>query len=141
MTIPTYEASMLLTSSLWANKPSFRLMPLTEECLFVEGIYDTESKVLVMISKVQKDTFHMVPKLDDNGDVLVSKAPRANGSRYKEERRQLETFQEYYITEKNEIDEFIKMVAVNSDKYDYSQYLNKSNIIVEQKPEIILPNQ
>lgn len=133
--------NMLLTSSIWNSKPSFRLMPMTEDCLFVEGIYDTDSKVLVMISQVKKDSFHMVPKIDDNGDAMLTKTPRANGSRYKEERRQLETFQEYYITEKSEIDSFINMVAMNADKYDYKQYLDKSNVIIEQKPEIILPNQ
>lgn len=141
MTNQPYEANMLLTSSIWNNKPSFRLMPVTQSCLFTEGIYDIDSKVLVMISNVKKDTFHMVPKIDDNGDPMMTKAPRANGSRYKEERRQLETFQEYYITEKKEIDAFIKMVAINAGDFDFSQYLDKSNVIIEQKPEIILPNQ
>ena len=51
------EASMLLITSSWADKPTFKLMPIAESSLFVEGIYDTDSKVLVLITKIKKDSF------------------------------------------------------------------------------------
>jgi hypothetical protein len=134
------EASMLLITSVWAEKPTFKLMPIVNSSLFVEGIYDTESKVLVLITTVKKDSFHMVPKLSEDGDPTKTKTPRMNGKNYKEERKQLETFQEYYITEKAEIEEFIKMIAINADSFDFKQYTDKSNLIIEtEKPKIIMP--
>ena len=135
----TNQASTLLITSMWADKPTFRLMPVTKDSLYVECIYDTESKVLVVITNVKKDSFHMVPKMNAEGDPTKSKGTRANGKNYQEERRQLETFQEYYITEKEEIKEFIKLVALNADTFDYNKYLDKSNIITEvEAPKIIL---
>lgn len=132
------EASMLLITSSWADKPTFKLMPIVESSLFVEGIYDTDSKVLVLITKIKKDSFHMVPKLSEDGDPTKTKTPRMNGKNYREERKQLETFQEYYITEKAEIENFIKMIAINAGNYDYSVYLNKSNVIVEPEKKKII---
>ena len=134
------EATMLLITGTWDSKPAFKLMPV-KTGLFVEGIYDPDSKVLVMITTVKKDSFHMVPHLSVDGDpTKASKGPRPNGKTYQEERRQLETFQEYYISEKAEIEQFIKMVAINHESYDYKKYLDKSNVIQEiKKPELILP--
>lgn len=67
----------------------------------------------------------MVAKLTDSGDpeyLKISKRP--NGKDYKEERRTLETFYEYYIEEKAEIAEFITLTAVNSATFDTKVYLD-----------------
>ncbi|NDC95675.1 hypothetical protein EB077_10260 [bacterium] len=66
----------------------------------------------------------MITKLDSNGDPEKRKTPGRNGNPYKEERRALETYQEYYIEEKSEIEDFIKHFASNADSYDYAVYLN-----------------
>lgn len=140
MTQVSSEASMLLITSTWADKPTFKLMPITSSSLFVEGIYDIDSKVLVMITTVKKDSFHMVPHLNIDGDpTKASKGPRPNGKTYQEERRQLETFQEYYITEKKEIEEFIALVAKNHKDFDYSKYTTTKSSVIEEvaKPSLI----
>lgn len=138
MTTGSPEATMLLITSTWANKPTFKLMPITHS-LFVEGIYDVDSKVLVMITTVKKDSFHMVPRINDEGDTMLTKVKRTNGSPYKEERRQLETFQEYYITDKTEIEQFIKMVAINAETYNFKPFMEVNNVIQEvKKPSIIM---
>lgn len=138
MTPNSPEATMLLITSTWDSKPAFKLMPV-KLGLFVEGIYDPMSKVLVMITTVKKDSFHMVPKIDEVGDPMKTKTPRPGNKQYKEERRQLETFQEYYITEKAEIEQFIKMVAINHETFDYMKFLDLSNVIIPvEKPSLIL---
>lgn len=115
--------SMLLVSSDWSSIKSFRLMPIANDCPFVEGIFDPTSKTLVMMSKDEKEMFHMMPKLDDNGDPVKAKMRRPNGRDYREERKTLRTFQEHYITEKKEIEDLISTIAVNAESFNYKQYL------------------
>jgi len=141
------EKTMLLVSSLWGQEKSFRLMPLTKDAPYSEGIYDPQSRVLVMMSSFTKETLHMIPARDENGDVAKTKTPRPgpdgkpNGKTYKEKQITLKTFTEFYVTEKEEISGLINMIAVNSDTFDYKKYLEPSPIIVPETPklEIIKP--
>lgn len=48
MSETTANKSMLLFTSDWAGTKSFRLMPIQENCPFIEGLYDPTQKVLVM---------------------------------------------------------------------------------------------
>jgi len=66
----------------------------------------------------------MMPNLDANGDPEFRKVTAKDGVPVKQERRVIETYQEYYLEEASEITEFIKMFAVNADTFDYAQYLN-----------------
>lgn len=132
------KPTMKLITAPWNDQRSFRLMPVSLDCPFSEGIYDPDGKVLVMMSVVKKQSYHMLPKLDDNGDPIRAKTERMNRKVYKEERKALETFNETYITEKNEIIELIKDLAINADTYDYTQYLTDKKVIVpEKKIELI----
>ena len=78
----------------------------------------------------------MVQRLDDDGNPI----PTVKGGKVaKQERKLLETFTEYYITEKVEIKEAIKDHAVNADTFALDQYLNASPLIAEvEKPKIEL---
>jgi hypothetical protein len=67
----------------------------------------------------------MLPKLDDNGDPAPLKAPRKNGRTVKEERRTIETFQEFYIDNADAMIAIIDIFAVNKDKFDYREYIKK----------------
>lgn len=116
---------MLVTSS-WGNDKTFKLLPITPECPYNECIFDVSTKVLAIIGKEKKESFHMLPKLSDEGDVQYMKiGKRNNGKDYKEERKMLETFYEYYIEHPQEIIDFLNMFAVNADSFDYTQYLEK----------------
>ncbi|NDD82703.1 hypothetical protein EBZ38_00265 [bacterium] len=115
---------MMLITSTWKDGKTFKMIPTTADCPFVECIFDPQIKVLAVISRNKKDQFHMITKLDSNGDPEKRKTPGRNGNPYKEERRALETYQEYYIEEKSEIEDFIKHFASNADSYDYAVYLN-----------------
>lgn len=105
--------SMMVIKSDWNNRPTFKMIPLGTSCPYVECIYDPESKVLAIIGLTKKNVFHMMPKLDDNGDVVPRKVKTDGAKPYKEDRRTIETFQEYYISDLSQISEFIEMFAIN----------------------------
>jgi hypothetical protein len=116
---------MLLVTSTWGPAKTFKMMPVSNDCPFNECIFDVQSKVLAIISKQSKESLHMLPKLDDKGDIVRLKiGKKEDGKDYAEERKMLSTFYEYYIIEKEEIEGFIKHFAANADEFDYMQYLN-----------------
>lgn len=116
--------SMLLITSSWGPKKTFKMIPATPDAIYNEAIYDMDSKVLAVIGKEKKESMHMVAKLNEWGDPQMMKiGKRSNGKEYAEERKTLETFYEYYIESAEEIFNFIKLVAVNADSFDFDQYL------------------
>ena len=116
---------MLLIQSDWNEDKTFKLLLLTIDCPYIEGIFDPSNNVLVMISRVSMSKLHMLPKLDDNGDPAPLKVPRKNGRTVKEERKTVETFQEFYIDNAEAIDAIIDIFAVNKDKFDYKKFIKK----------------
>jgi hypothetical protein len=100
------------------------MIPVTPDAIYNEAIYDVDSKVLAVIGKEKKESMHMVAKLNEWGDPQTMKiGKRINGKDYAEERKTLETFYEYYIESAEEIANFIKLVAVNADSFDFDQYM------------------
>ena len=73
----------------------------------------------------------MVPRVDDNGDPIpVGKGKaRMNGKGYREERRTIQTFHEYYITDKAEIESFLEMFSINYDTFDYKKYFETQAVL------------
>lgn len=120
------EKTMMLVESTWQDTKTFKMIPVSNDCPYVECIYDPTSKVFVIISKVTKTSLHMLPKLDDYGKAV-------SGNRgAKQERRALDTFQEYYIEEKDSIIDVINLFAVNAKKFDVTKFINK----VSTKPSV-----
>lgn len=111
---------MLCISSVWNGQESFKVIPLVETCPYVEMIYDPEASMLVIISKIIKDAYHMIPRMDDKGDVVFTKNRKNPEKNYAEERRLVESFQEYYVHKKQEIKDLIDKFAINSDTFDLS---------------------
>lgn len=104
--------------------PTFSLIRIDENCPYVECIYVPDQKQLAIISTVQKDTFHLFPKLDDNGDVLTAKVRRAQNKNYKEERKAIKTFYEYTLVNEDDIISFIEMFAINAESFPYKNVIN-----------------
>jgi hypothetical protein len=120
------KQSMMIIKSDWNQQPTFKMIPVDVNCPYVECIYDPQSKVLALIGVTKKNVFHMMPKLDDNGE-LVPRKTRTEGSKnYKEERRTIETFQEYYISDLSQISEFLEMFSVNPSAA--SEFLTKTDV-------------
>jgi hypothetical protein len=113
------DKSMMLVQATWQEKQTFRLIPIAESCPYVEIIFDPETKVFVVISKIRKTALHMLPKLDDYGQ------PIAGTKGMKQERHKIEVFQEFYVEDTEAIEELIKLIAVNP-KFDYKKFMSSS---------------
>ena len=116
--------TMMLITSSWGPAKTFKLIPITKECPYNECIFDVNTKVLAIISKESKESFHMMPKLTETGDVMRLKlGKKENGKDYAEERKSLVTFYEYYIETVDEIVSFVNSIAENADSFDFQQYI------------------
>jgi len=120
------ENTMMLVQATWNDKQTFRMIPIAESCPYVECIFDPDTKVFVIISKVSKQSLHMLPKLDDNGDPIAVKHARPNGRNFREERHKIEVFQEFYVEDKTAMEDIISMFAVNAKKFDYKKFFSES---------------
>ena len=115
--------NMMLVNSSFRNAKSFTLIPVSQNSPYVEAMFDPSSGILAVISKVMKQSYHMVPKLDDEGQPMRLKKPNVQtGKTVKEERRLVDTFSEFYLSDKKDIETFIHMFAVNADSFDYNQF-------------------
>jgi hypothetical protein len=120
----TNQKSMMLVVQEHRGLPTFSLIRTSESCPFVECIYVPDLKQLAIISTVQKDTFHLFPKLDDNGDVVNAKARKIVGKNYKEERKAIKTFYEYTLVNEDDIVAFVEKFADNADTFPFRNVLN-----------------
>ena len=122
---------------------AFKMIPITNDCPYVECMYSAKDNVMAVITKTMKQSYHMVAKLDDNGDPIRTKNKRPNGKEYKEERRLVDTFSEFYLMTPEEINGFIESFAVNAKTFDYKSFTQpkeedpKDKIISVGKPELV----
>ena len=112
---------MMLVQATWQEQQTFRLIPITDECPYVECIFDPGTKVFVIISKIKKTSLHMLPKLDEYGQVVSG----TKGT--KQERHKIEVFQEFYVEDASAIEELIKTFAINAKKFDYKKFMVDSD--------------
>ncbi len=132
--------NMMLVNSAFRNSKSFTMIPVSNDSPYVEAMFDPSSGILAVISKVMKQSYHMVPKLDDTGQPVRLKAPNPQtGKTHKEERRLVDTFSEFYLNDKQDIETFIHMFAVNADTFDYNGFFVDVNETKTSK--IIMPGQ
>ena len=131
----------MLISSPFRNMPSFSLIPVSNEAPYVEAMFDPSSGILAVISKISKQSFHMMPKLDENGQPQRLKVPnKETGKTIKEVRVSTETFSEFYLTNKDEIKDFLNIFAINADTFDFNAFMSVDVDKVET-PKIIMPGQ
>ena len=122
---------------------AFKMIPITLDCPYTECMYSSKDNVMAVITKTMKQSYHMVAKLDDNGDPIRTKNKRPNGKEYKEERRLVDTFSEFYLLTPEEINGFIESFAVNAKTFDYKSFTMpkeedpKDKIISVGKPELV----
>lgn len=125
--------NMLAYSTDWYGHKTFRLMPVTNDCPFVEAIYDPSTKVLAIIGKTVAEKPIMLPKLNDKGQPISLKTP---DNRTAEERRIISTFTEYYMDNIDDVVGFVKRFAVNPDAVFIQDALFPNpQQAVEQLPE------
>jgi len=130
----TAPLNMMLVDSYMGPYKTFALVPLDSSCPWVEVIFEPTGGTLIAISKEKKQTYKMLPKLDDNGDPQELKLQkRNNGQAYKEERRLIDTFHEIVITGLDSTREFVTQFAVNADRYDFEKYMKPAEDNINQK--------
>jgi len=123
--------SMMIITSSWGQQKTFKMIPMTLECPYNEAIYDPQAGVLALISKEQKQTMHMMAKLNEWGDVVPMKiGKRSNGKDYAEERKTLDTYYEYFVEVPEEIETIVNRFALNADDFDF-----KTLMVKEAQPQ------
>jgi len=140
-----YGKNIMLVSSFWGETDTFKLMPVTDECPYTEVIYNPAVTILVVIGKLKKNNFQMIDKLNDDGEPTKKKFAEAGKDPFRKQRMNLEMFQEYYITDPKEQEDFIKAFAVNADSFDRTKYIRDVNkestgVVQIEKPAILAPN-
>jgi len=117
--------SMMLIKSTWNQSKTFKLIPISVDCPYNEAIFDVDQKVLAVISKECKETYQMLPRFTEKGDVMYLKSPRENGKGYAEERRLVDTYYEYYIEDKDDILAFVELFVGPSARTIAEKYFEK----------------
>lgn len=112
--------SMMLVQATWQDKQTFRMVPVTAECPYVECIFDPSTKVFVIISKIRRTSLQMLPKLDEYGQ------PATGSKGRKEERHKVEVFQEFYIEHLDAVKDLVELFAINAKTFDYNQFFGES---------------
>ena len=132
--------NMMLVNSSFRNAKSFTLIPVSNDSPYVEAMFDPASGILAVISKVMKQSYHMVPKLDDNGEPMRLKTPNPQtGKTVKEERRLVDTFSEFYLSDRADIDTFIHTFAINADHFKIEDFF--VDLQKTEPSKVILPGQ
>lgn len=129
---------MILITSQVQGMPTFSMIPATKECPYLEVVYIIPTQVLVITGKDKKQALHLVPKLNEYGEQEEARMPRPTGNQTKMERKSVDTYSEYYITDKKEIEDFIKVYALNADVYPFGKFLS-FDPKEPAKPQIIIP--
>ena len=115
--------NMMLVKSSFRGMKSYSLIPVSLDCPYVETMYDPSSGMMAVITKQKKESYHMVPKLNEEGQPMRLKKPNPQtGKTVKEQRVKIDTFSEFYITDKEDLDNFITLFAINSLDFDYKSY-------------------
>jgi hypothetical protein len=112
--------SMMLVQATWQDKQTFRMVPVTTDCPYVECIFDPGTKVFVIISKIRRTSLQMLPKLDEYGQ------PTTGSKGRKEERHKVEVFQEFYIEHLDAVKDLVELFAINAKTFDYNQFFGES---------------
>lgn len=132
--------NMMLVNSSFRNAKSFTMIPVSSDSPYVEAMFDPTSSILAVISKVMKQSYHMVAKLDEDGQPQRLKNPNPQtGKTVKEERRLVDTFSEFYLSDKLDIKDFINIFAINAESFDYESFF--TDIKETKVSSIILPGQ
>lgn len=110
--------TMMIISSEFKEKESFRLIPTSIDSPYVECIFVPETKSLVVLNKQSKEEFHMLPRLNGDGEpeMKAGKAGKESHNPFKQQRVVVNLNFEYHISKENEIIYFVKSMAFNYDQ-------------------------
>lgn len=105
------------------GKKTFKLMPITDECPFIHATYLPDEKILSIFSREYKERPIMLPKYNDKGIPVTVNT--SNGMKIAEERRMIDMYYEYALTEPEDILEFIYILSTQASNKRYSDFINE----------------
>jgi len=110
--------TMMIVSSNYKEQKTIRLIPTSVDCPYVECIFIPDAKSLVVLNKHSKEEFHMLPRLNADGEpeMKAGKAGKESANPFKQQRMNLSLNFEYYVEKVEEIKTFIDYHAFNYDK-------------------------
>lgn len=107
---------------------SYSLLPLTENTPYIDGMFYPDQCILLLLTKSTRETFQMVPKLDQFGNPEFVKVATA-GNKHPEikdrmERTRLEIPHQHMMSDMRDIIWFAAEYVANAD--DFSAFVNES---------------
>jgi len=136
--------TMLLVTAPWSpDENTFRMIPATNDCPYLDVVYNKDKKALEITSTYKRNEYAMFAKVNENGDPELRKSPKEDPTTgekmvVKQERKLAEQLQNYFILDQAEIIAFVQSFAVNADKVDYMQHFIGA-VLEAPKPSIIMP--
>jgi hypothetical protein len=119
--------NMMLIGALVAteqgNMLSFRLVPITQDCPYLECQFDIHKGVLSVILKDTIIERGMVPRLDQNGEPQLRPGrPVKDKPEYQMHKVEQVVQHIFHILFPPEIEEFIELFAINSETYNWRRF-------------------
>jgi hypothetical protein len=118
---------MLIVNAVYQNQKTFALMPTSNDCPFLEMIYDPGNNVMQVISKHTHEVFMLVDKLDSLGKQMTTTV-RDGKHRIEQpvkERRIVNENYHYTIYTQEEIEHIVDTHAINAATSDYRKFFSK----------------
>ena len=108
--------------------PSFALVPVSLDSPYVDMRFNPADQSLILVSKEARDTFILLNTLNKFGDEIYDKhpVPRAHY-----ERRLVKENFTYSITSKDDIENIIRIFAINESSFPYRDYFPKEKEVTE----------
>ncbi len=103
------------------NLGTYGLLPLTEEAVFIHGLFYAKEKMLMLFTRELKERFQIIPKIDQFGE---AEKDRRDG-KDKQERVRLESNYEYQLSAPKDLEWFSNTFIVNSE--EFLEFVNKQD--------------
>lgn len=110
--------NMMLIRDMYNNSPSFKMIPINNDCPYLEAAFDNEGKQLVLRHRDKIPVFQLFDRLDENGSpmLLTGKKVPDGRSPYKVQRIQFDGNVTYKISHIDDITKFMKRFLVEDDQ-------------------------
>lgn len=111
--------NMMLIREMYNNEPSFKMIPLSNDCPYLEAAFDSQARQLVIRHRDKLSVFQMFERLDDNGHPIPiqgKKIPEGSNP-HKLQRIQFDGNVTYKISHVDDITLFMTRFLVQEDQY------------------------
>jgi hypothetical protein len=95
------------------EQPSYALLPLSNDAVYIDAMIYTEMRFLLLLSKENKEKFQILPKTDRFGN---EEKDKRSGELY-QERVRIATNYEYYLSNIEDIRFFAESYVINHQEF------------------------